>query len=373
MVAIKKFYQGLYPLCMGRLQDALEPSSGLFSRQLRNKKWESVVGTEDMTSTAICLIGLARANVEYEQIGLDTEKTIKSLVQAARAHNYHGGFGLMVWANAVIKGVPLNKLSEISGISLENAEALVTPITTMEAAWLVCGLVHEYHRRPSDKTKCILNAAANELLSRFNKKTKLFHHASERAPLLHRLRKSVPNFADQIYSVQALSYLALLMSNQQALDVAAACANHLIELQGELGQWWWHYNSQSGNIAQPFPVYSVHQHAMAPMALMTLTSAGGGDYSQVMALSCAWLNNNELHLDMVDRQAGTIWRDIEPADGSFAKFVRFLYSVSGRQFEWKDLRNIALKVNYETRPYEWAWCLFAHALVDGSEPGPFVA
>jgi hypothetical protein len=31
-----------------------------------------------------------------------------------------------------------------------------------------------------------------------------------------------------------------------------------------------------------------------------------------------------------------------------------------------------LKVNYETRPYEWAWCIYAAAIAGGKEKGPQV-
>ena len=34
------------------------------------------------------------------------------------------------------------------------------------------------------------------------------------------------------------------------------------------GQWWWHYDVRDGSVVERYPVYSVHQHAMAPMALL---------------------------------------------------------------------------------------------------------
>ena len=65
-------------------------------------------------------------------------------------------------------------------------------------------------------------------------------------------------------------------------------------------------------MAQGFPVYSVHQHAMAPMALMTLAAAGGTDHRSPVKLSHEWIDKNEMHRSMLDHQAGTIWRDISP-------------------------------------------------------------
>ncbi len=52
-------------------------------------------------------------------------------------------------------------------------------------------------------------------------------------------------------------------------------------LQGPEGQWWWHYDTRNGSVVEGYPVYSVHQHAMAPMALLDLREAGGTDHIHV--------------------------------------------------------------------------------------------
>jgi hypothetical protein len=114
-------------------------------------------------------------------------------------------------------------------------------------------------------------------------------------------------------------------------------------------------------------VYSVHQHAMAPMALMSLAAAGGTDYRERVELSHAWVDRNELGVSLLDREAGTIWRDIEPDESEISRAARHARSVLG----WKPgdggIAAKNLKVNYETRPYEWAWCLFAGAIAAGLE------
>jgi hypothetical protein len=354
-------------LCSDRLREALNPATGLFDRQLRDRRWEETYDTEDLTSTAICLIGLHRAGIDPRMVGLDPRRTLAALAEVTRRRNYSGGLGLVVWANAVWDGLPLGDLLQKTGLPLERLSEFTAPLTTMETAWLVSGLVHECRRSGNSTARTALEVALGDLLARFQKNTGLFCHVSDAAPATQRIRKWVANFADQIYAVQATALVAIIGADKAALAASDACAARLVELQGGLGQWWWHYDPRAGNVAQGFPVYSVHQYAMAPMALITLAAAGGADHHARVDLSHAWINRNELGMQLLDHEAGTIWRDIEPQEGQMGRVVRHTRSVLG----WKrpdggtGAKN--LKVNYETRPYEWAWCLFAGAVAAGTE------
>jgi hypothetical protein len=171
----------------------------------------------------------------------------------------------------------------------------------------------------------------------------------------------VANFADQIYPIQALSLACTLESDHASMEVAAQAAEQLIALQGSMGQWWWHYDARHGRVAQAYPVYSVHQCGMAPMALRSLARAGGPAHDQAIADSRRWLGENELNTSLIDHTAGTVWRAIERDEGSFARHAQRLRSVLG----WKPRRPpepTRLMVNRETRPYEWGWYLFAAAI-----------
>ena len=67
---------------------------------------------------------------------------------------------------------------------------------------------------------------------------------------------------------------------KEALQNSLQCANAICNLQGPLGQWWWHYDSMTGRVAERYPVYSVHQHAMAPMALFAAQDACNADFRE---------------------------------------------------------------------------------------------
>ena len=98
----------------------------------------------------------------------------------------------------------------------------------------------------------------------------------------------------------------------RALDAAARCARHFCDVMGPAGQWWWHYDWRTGDVVEGYPVYAVHQDAMAPMALLAVEDAGGPSFAKEVALGLEWLRSSpELSGgSLVDDQAGLIWRKV---------------------------------------------------------------
>jgi hypothetical protein len=364
---VNAFHDGVIELCKDRLREALSAGTGLYDRQLRDRKWDATIGTEDLTSTAICLISIHRAAIDPASIGLDPTKTLRALVEVTRRRAYRGGLGLVVWANAVWGGISLDDLTRECGIPLTLSKGELDTLTTMELAWLASGLLHEGVRTQGATMDQRIGAALGALLERHIDQARIFCHSAEGASASERLRRWVPNFADQIYSVQACAFAGQSRSDKRALAASEACAARLVELQGSLGQWWWHYDARDGKVAQGFPVYSVHQHAMAPMALMALAAAGGKDHRAAVELSHAWIATNELSAELLDRSAGTLWRDIELEEGQLSRVARHARSISGLKPSDGGMHATNLKVNHETRPYEWGWCLYAGAIANGSE------
>jgi hypothetical protein len=361
-------YEILRPLSLARLCESWNPETALFDRQLRRRRWEMTHGTEDLTSTAIALVGLSRAGDGPRAGVIDQQRTRDTLVRLARRRQYPGGLGMVIWANAVTDGPPLSELTENLPWSLEQLVARSETFQTMEVAWLLSGLTHELARSYQGPTHEALRATLGALLGRFQREARIFCHGTSAAPWRRRVRRWVANFADQIYSIQALALATIITGDAAALDVATQSAEKMVALQGDLGQWWWHYDARKGRVCQAFPVYSVHQHGMAPMALLTLAAAGGPALGKAVEKSRAWLNHNELNVSLVDQSAGTIWRDIECDEGGLKRLSRHVRSVLGMR--WADrAETVRFKINEETRPYEWAWCLFAAAL-DGGQKSP---
>src|SRR5262249_6785325 len=137
------------------------------------------------------------------------------------------------------------------------------------------------------------HAVVDELrVRRYRPATRLMRHAGSGATPLHRLRGHVANFADQIYSVQAFAFAGLALGDREALAVAGELAERHCDLQGPLGGGWWHYDARRSHVALRYAVYSVHQHGMAPMALMALEAAGGAAHRDALAASVGWIDHN---------------------------------------------------------------------------------
>jgi hypothetical protein len=349
------------PFCVDRLRDAYNPATALFDRQLHRGRWEPTQGAEGLTSTAIALIGLSRSGITFESIGVDLERTRAALVAGTVRPR---ALGLLYWSSCVTGGPGPAELLRPG--TLSELAARTGRLQTMELAWLVSGLAHGQARAPAAALRAALRATRDALRARFEAPARTFRHATEDAPIWRWARRWIANFADQIYSIQALALTVLVERDARSLEVAALAAEHLADVQGPLGQWWWHYNARDGRVAQAYPVYSVHQYGMAPMALRTLTAAGGPSFGTVIGKSRGWVNSNELGVSLLDRGVGTIWRDIERGEGFLTRQARRARAVLGGRDDGPADPS-RLTIRRETRPYEWAWYLFAAAL-DGGRP-----
>ena len=175
-------------------------------------------------------------------------------------------------------------------------------------------------------------------------------------------RVHVGSFADQVYPIQALARLHVSADDPEALEVASAVAAGICAAQGNAGQWWWHYDSRTGEVVEGYPVYSVHQHAMAPMALLDLADAGGPHYLDAICRGIRWLSDPpETAERMAVDEPAITWRKVARNDPR--KAVRGLRAASTRirpgvRFSALDRVFPPGTVDHECRPYELGWLLF---------------
>ena len=149
-----------------------------------------------------------------------------------------------------------------------------------------------------------------------------------------------------------MAHFARTYEMEEAYQNALRCASAICRLQGPLGQWWWHYDSGTGCVVGHYPVYSVHQHAMAPMALSALQNTSNAEFGEQIYKGVEWISGaNELQQDLEDAAAGVVWRCICPKSTTFAARIRTLL---GRE------QNVgAMQILFECRPYELGWLLYA--------------
>jgi len=226
---------------------------------------------------------------------------------------------------------------------------------TMELSWILSGLAHAAYARPELRERLVpLATRLSSTLQGNRGPAGAFGHqaaSSASGGVTGPLRGRLGSFADQVYPIYAFAWAHRAFGASAAfagaLEIANSCADNICREQGELGQWWWHYDA---------PVYAVHQHAMAPLALFALSDAGGRDSSRELYLGLEWIYGaNELEVDMRDAGANVIWRCIRP--GKARRYVDealAMLNVSPKPKTPKELH-----VLYECWPYELGWLIYA--------------
>ncbi len=230
---------------------------------------------------------------------------------------------------------------------------------TVELAWAVTGLTAFAARQP--KAAALRDAAAARLLASCSPSAIFPHMVGDAGSTL---RAHVSCFADLVYPTQALAHYAKATGHAGALQAARACAEHFCAVQGPEGQWWWHYDARTGDVVEGFPVYAVHQDAMAPMALFDLADAGGGRYDAAIQKGLAWLASSpELGgASLVDPAADLIWRKVARREpGKLARAIQAAASRVHPSLRAPGL-DLVLRpgaIDYEDRPYHLGWILYA--------------
>jgi len=343
--------QGLIPMFVAEKQifcfRVLHTNQGLVSEGLSPRY------------TIMTLLGLREVERTGARIPFDVNAIYEALHRDTSWIQGAGDLGLMIWLTAVFVPGRIDDLFRRCKVetALERFSD-AREARTMELAWFLAGLAHAGLSCP-EKLSDLRELADKTygLLEKNRGKSGFFGHLSTSKSVAGLLRGRVGSFADQVYPIYALSKYAVAFQLEAPAKLALDCANAICEAQGELGQWWWLYESQSGRVSSKYHVYSVHQQGMAPMALIAVEEATGKSFEQPIYKGLRWITGaNELGEDMRDMSQGLIWRCIYPQQkyGKYLNVLRSLVGLPNGKVSAADL-----KILYEDRPYELGWLLYA--------------
>jgi hypothetical protein len=237
---------------------------------------------------------------------------------------------------------------------------------TMELAWFLAGLSHMGLASPERWFD--LRDAAVETYRRLRTNqgdSGIFGHIGTAGSIAGRFRGRIGSFADQVYPIYAIAKFVQAYHVAKATESALDCALTLCQAQGPQGQWWWHYDSLNGRVLETYPVYSVHQDGMAPLALFALGDVTHSDFGPWIYKGLEWISgNNELDYDMPDPSARVIWRSMlrRSSKRYWNTAIAFL-----TKREDRATRN-GLEILFECRPYHLGWLLYAFADRDAQLP-----
>ena len=351
----------LCELAVDGLLAMFDPQSRLFC--YRRKLTSTGMINEGVSHryTVMALLGLLRWRAAGMQSPIDIDSAVARLLEHLTWINGIGDLGLLLWLCAEGSAKHLRKLS--SSVNVEHALHKLRDARerkTTELAWFLAGIAHAVLAAPKEHST-IQNTASQtyELLKRNQRQSGIFGHLARRRSLGGALRGHIGCFADQVYPIYAIARYAEAFDNELALEAATSCADAICRLQGPLGQWWWHYDSLDGHVLGKYPVFSVHQHGMAPMALLALGDTAKRDWSGPVYKGLRWISgSNELDFDMQDAPNKVVWRDIQPG-GNYTRYLATALDVIGCQRRLGVAEN--LRINFECRPYELGWLLYAFA------------
>lgn len=273
-----------------------------------------------------------------------------------------GDLGLAIWS--AMEADPDDCTPFVAKLT-DNWAVLAPRCNAVELAWVVQGLtVLSLTGRTTFKSIDVLKNAHCRLIDLYCPTTSLFARHS-RTALTQKMSRRVACFADQVYPIMALSNYGTAFDHRSSIDASTAAADKICQLQGPMGQWWWHYDVEAGCVAEEYPVFSVHQHSMAPMALLAADKAAERDHSRHIEKGLSWLNaNNESGERMIIPDKDMTYRDIHRRElPKMYRFVRGILTASDlRTLHRLAGRNLlGYTVNRECRPYCLGWLLYCWA------------
>jgi len=333
-----------------------DPASGQFLFRVRRTEAGIVPEGRSDRYAAITLLGLAGeapADARRALHEADPGLIWRGLAARTAQSPNLGDVALALWAGAVLgETAREGLLSRL--IELRPADA---PHPTVEVAWALAALTVDAEAPVGD----LRDQLARRLVESQGPRSAAFPHVLGGGT---GVRGHVCCFADLVYPIQALSFRAERLGDAAAAGAARRAAELIVKRQGPQGQWWWHYDLRTGEVVEGYPVYAVHQDAMAPMALLAAAKATGLDVTPAIELGLDWLDHSP-ELDggsLIDTGAGLIWRKVARREPG--KLSRSLQAAVSRahpalRIPGLDLAFPPTAIDYEDRPYHLGWLLFA--------------
>lgn len=347
------------------LAHAYSPERRSFAQTMRrgNEGTRGLIMSEgiNLRYSAIAALGLARLpeDLQRQTLGGETARQFaESVASRAERHPDPGVAALAAWAVAeLLGGVPEALMRRLEAVVADDSLHL----PTVELSWILTAAVAAGQRVGDSASRTVAESAATRLLA--TRGVGGTFARWPRAPRSQRWRAHIGSFADQIYPIQALARFHSFSGDPHSLQVANDTAMRVVARQGSAGQWWWHYDSRDGSVAEAYPVYSVHQHAMAPMGLFDLHQAGGDDHVTSIVEGLRWLEvHPEVTEGLVDEPNDAIWRKVGRREPKKAARVIAALSTAlkpGLQMPGVDRLLPPVVVDHECRPYELGWMMYA--------------
>jgi hypothetical protein len=370
----------LVEIALSGLARAYNPETGLFRAKLVEAEGGVRAVGQSFRYSGMAAIGLTAARQRgLGDAGLPLGAARARLVEGALAGCDPLDLALVLWAEALNEG-------RSTGALLTRAEEEYRRLgrwhTGMSLSWTLAGVEHAARLGGAvgNAAERLADEMARDLIRYQNKRAGLFRSRLlllTRHPAAAFAERRVATFANQIYPIYALSLYASRTGDEGAARAVRRCVETLCAGQGERGQWWWMVDTKTGRWVDRYPVYAVHQDAMAPFGLEAARAWWAGDVDAQIRRGLDWLfGDNELGVSLADEQRGVIWRAVQRSDscpdGDYGVPQGTLWRrrITGLGMGFLGglwPRSKQLVVLRECRTYHLGWVLFASEALERAE------
>jgi hypothetical protein len=331
-----------------------------------DRSWaDPVLRGRSLRYSIMVLLGLTR----HDESGGTTDIDLKELhrsIHTERSALTVGDLGLLLWAD-------VRRNSDLAGETIADLRKCLTgsdagtdvlgQLEGMEIGWLQVGAAHAM--AAGLDASDVFGRIDEEMAQRQTPSGFFVHHRRRG------LRKFLPNFATQIYTVLALAETARHGLRNDADRQAITLADRLIQLRRPDAAWPWLYDTRHGLVAEPYELYSVHQDAMAPMALFALAEVTGLErFVDAAVEGHNWcFGSNELGFHFYDSDQRFAHRAIRRSGLADPMCLtgNSAMSLIGGSLPRLDLGR--REVNSTCRPYHLGWILEAWSGRQNNHPG----
>ena len=283
--------------------------------------------------------------------------------------------GLLLWVAEYSDAIPREKLFAVIEQRWPGEERY---IGTMEAALTFTGLAKSWRHHPESIRRELVPRLLRFLRAAYYDRSQLFamdRHGWTSLRSRKRHLSVLGSFASQVYPLMALAFYLEHVENPEACRMLRECADRICEMQGPAGEWWWIYDARRGSVVSDYPVYSIHQDGMGPMALYAAQRIlRGGNYMSAIEKSLGWMFRYR-HPESNEGIMGSdmIWRAVikdfpgDPADLPFGLSKPEMAGVRAAARPGLLSRNRqavapGYRILKEARPYCPGWILLAYSL-----------
>ncbi|MEP7045355.1 MAG: hypothetical protein ABI949_01680 [Ilumatobacteraceae bacterium] len=352
-------YSNLTTPVLGDVAALLKFSTGVIAG-LRNddgvycydRSFESTVNRgRSLRYTLMVAIGHQRASAAGYDVSVSAD-ALASRVLEQQHELSPGDRGLLLWLLSRLGDDRAQALAE--DMRSIDATALLG-LAGMEIGWLVSGASAAV--AAGLDVEPLMQSMVDVLRSRRSANSPLFRQTGNDSG-----RALYPNFATQIYSVLALAMHGATANDATSIRQARELADLLIDLRHPDGGWPWIFHTAKASVVERYQVYSVHQDAMAPMALFELADATGEiGYARAGVEGLPWcFGHNELQFNFYDGANRFAHRAIKRR-GWADRAELWSNTALALSHTTKRLTLGAPEVNTTCRPYHLGWILEAWA------------